>query len=243
MARKIILLGSTGTIGRKIAETLVEEGHSLAIIGRSDSRLRELVRSVGSSAERIKCIYTADLRDLESSKAAVASSSSCLGGLDVLINSAGVWDDTDPWKITLDKWLEIFVVNTIAPYMLSLEASKYMEKGGTIINMGCLTATRNHRIYKGLRPSPAYLSSKVAITYLTKQLAEILAPRGIRVITIAPSWVYKHGIGETLLKAIKDTVPLKRPADPGEIAEVIRAIINTKTPYITGSVIEISGGL
>jgi 3-oxoacyl-[acyl-carrier protein] reductase len=66
---------------------------------------------------------------------------------------------------------------------------------------------------------------------------------GIRVITIAPSWVYRYGMNEKLLKAIETTVPLKRPAEPDEIAEVIKIIINTKTLYITGAVIEISGGL
>ncbi|MEM4971513.1 MAG: SDR family oxidoreductase [Sulfolobales archaeon] len=240
---RIILIGSTGTIGRRIARALIEDGHQLALIGRSASRLQEIVREIGSNKNGIKCIYTADLKDIEASKAAIAKSTSCLGGLDVLINSAGIWDDTDPWDIKPEKWLEVFTVNTIAPYILSLEASKYMEKGGTIINMGCLTATRGHRIYSGLRPSPAYLSSKVAITYLTKQLAELLAPMGVRVITIAPSWVNRPGIGERLVKAIESTVPLKRPADPDEIVEVIKAIINIKTPYITGAVIEVSGGL
>lgn len=240
---RIILIGSTGTIGRRVARALLEEGHRLALIGRSISKLQELVKSIGSNGDRIKCIYTADLKDIEISKDAIAKSASCLGGLDVLINSAGVWDDTDPWRITPEKWLEVFTINAVAPYMLSLEASKYMGEGGTIINVGCLTATRGHRIYSGLRPSPAYLTSKVAITYLTRQLAEVLAPMGIRVITIAPSWVYRYGMNEKLLKAIETTVPLKRPAEPDEIAEVIKIIINTKTLYITGAVIEISGGL
>jgi len=163
--------------------------------------------------------------------------------VDVMINSSGVWDDTDPWIMTLDRWLEVFTINTISPYTLSLEVSKYMRGGGTIINMGCLTATRGHRAYKGLRPSPAYLASKAALTYLTRHLAELLAPMGIRVITIAPSWVKKQDLSRELVKAIEETVPLRRPAEPSEIVEVIRAILSTRTPYITGAVIEVSGGL
>jgi len=240
---RIILVGPTGNIGSSIARALASDGHSLSIVGRDRSRLEALLKSLGSDAGSVRCLYTADLRDVESSRRAIGSSVECLGGVDAMINSSGVWDDTDPWKISPERWFEVFTVNAISPYILSLEVSRYMRGGGTIINMGCLTATRGHRIYKGLRPSPAYLTSKVAITYLTRYLAELLAPMGIRVVTIAPSWVRKLDLSEKLAAAIEETVPLKRPAEPAEIVEVIRAILSTKTPYITGAVIEVSGGL
>ncbi|HWQ16668.1 MAG TPA: SDR family oxidoreductase [Sulfolobales archaeon] len=240
---RIILTGPTGTLGKKILESLLMDSHEISIIGRDREKLEKLVNSLKEHGLSVGCISTADLKDIELSRKALLESITCLGGIDALINSAGVWDDTDPWDLSVNKWVEVYIINTIAPYMLSLEASKYMNDGGTIINIGCLSALRGHRIYTPLKPSPAYLASKVSITYLTKQLAEILAPRGIRVVTIAPSWIEKESLTHGLRESIKDYVPLKRAADPWEVVEVIKSILYMRTPYITGSVIEISGGL
>ncbi len=243
MTLKIILTGPTGLLGRKILEGLLEDGHEVSIIGRDLERLKKLAEKLKDRGSGVRCISTADLRDLERSKKALIESVSCLGSVDALINSAGVWDDTSPWGLGMKRWIEVYTVNTIAPYMLSLEVSKYMDSGGTIINMGCLSALRGHRIYSPLEPSPAYLASKVSITYLTKHLAEILAPRGIRVITIAPSWIEKERLSPEIRRSIEDNVPLRRAADPREIVEIVKTVLHIKTPYITGSVIEVSGGL
>lgn len=240
---KIIVTGPTGFLGRRILEGLLLDGHEVLIIGRDLEKLRKLSEDLRARGLSVKCISRADLRDLELSRKALREGIECLGGVNALINSAGVWDDTDPWALSVERWVEVYTINTIAPYMLSLEVSKYMGSGSTIINIGCLSALRDHRIYTPLKPSPAYLASKASITYLTKQLAEILAPKGIRVITIAPSWIEKESISPELREAIRDSVPLRRAADPWEIVEIIKTILYLKTPYITGSVIEISGGL
>ncbi|MEM0439758.1 MAG: SDR family oxidoreductase [Sulfolobales archaeon] len=240
---RIILTGPTGTLGKRILEGLLIDSHEVSIIGRDRERLENLVSSLKERGLSVRCVSTTDLRNIELARRALQESIACLGGIDALINSAGVWDDTSPWDLSVDRWIEVYVVNTIAPYTLSLEASRYMNNGGTIINIGCLSALRGHRIYAPLKPSPAYLASKASITYLTKQLAEILAPKGIRVVTIAPSWIEKEDLTHSHRESIKDHVPLKRAADPWEVVEVIRSILYMRTPYITGSVIEISGGL
>lgn len=240
---RIILTGATGTLGKKILEGLLMDNHEISIIGRDLEKLRRLASTFKTQGFDIRCISTADLRDLELSRKSLLESIACLGGVDALINSAGVWDDTNPWDLSVERWIEVYMVNTITPYMLSLEASRYMSNGGTIINIGCLSALRGHRIYAPLKPSPAYLASKASITYLTKQLAEILAPRGVRVVTIAPSWIEKRDLSPRLRRSIEDSVPLKRAADPWEVVEIIKTILYVKTPYITGSVIEIPGGL
>lgn len=240
---RITVAGPTGILGRSIVKELARDGHRVAVIGRSPSKLRELARELEKLGLSITCTSTADLRELDRSRIAIAEISSCLGGMDVLINSAGAWDDSDPYSLTVNRWVEVYIINTVAPYMLSLEASRYMDRGGTIINIGCLSALRDHRIYSPLKPSPAYLASKVSITYLTKQLAELLAPKGIRVVTILPSWIDKPALSDELRSAIRSRVPLGRAADPGEVVEVIRSIIYMRTNYITGSIIEISGGL
>ncbi len=240
---RIILTGPTGTLGKRILEGLVRDGHEVSIIGRGLERLRDLANSIRDHGSSVRCLSTADLRNLELSRKALLESIACLGGVDALINSAGVWDDTSPWDLGVERWIEVYMVNTIAPYTLSLEVSKYMGSGGTIINIGCLSALRDHRIYRPLKPSPAYLASKVSITYLTKQLAEILAPKGIRVVTIAPSWIEKENLSQGLRRSIWNSVPLRRAADPWEVVEVIKNILYTKTLYITGSIVEIPGGL
>lgn len=241
-SRRIVITGSTGKIGRRLSKDLAAAGHRLSLVGRSREKLEQLVQSTGLGAEEDLCTVVADLKDPEAPARIVAESISCLGGIDVVVNAVGVWDDTDPWVLDHKRWIEVLTINTIAPYRISMEAARYMGPGGLIIIFTCLSALRGHRIYSPLKPSPAYLASKAALTHITRQLADLLAGKGIRVLAIAPSWV-ERDFSEDLANALRASVPLRRAATLREISDLVRSIIDLDVPYLTGAILEISGGL
>ena len=122
---RIILTGPTGTLGKRILEGLLIDSHKVSIIGRDREKLENLVSSLKERGLSVRCVSTADLRNIELSRRALQESIACLGGIDALINSAGVWDDTSPWDLSVDRWIEVYIVNTIAPYTLSIDCLLY----------------------------------------------------------------------------------------------------------------------
>ncbi|MEZ0290398.1 MAG: SDR family oxidoreductase [Sulfolobales archaeon] len=241
---RIVLTGATGYLGSHLLIEGLRRGHRVVAIIRSKRSLDKLSldqkKILDEYRERV-CYVEHDLirdRDLKRLTDRIFE---CLGGVDALINSAALWDDTDPFKISYERWIEILTLNLVAPYQLAVEMSNLM-KSGVIINISCLSSLRGHRVYEPLKPSPAYVASKTALNVVTRYLADLLADKNIIVIGVAPSWIEKPEI-ERFREYLIKRLPLRRAARPEEVSSFIYRLIEEKNHYLSGSIIEIPGAL
>ncbi|MCI4456761.1 MAG: SDR family NAD(P)-dependent oxidoreductase [Desulfurococcaceae archaeon] len=237
----IVLTGASGYLGSHLMRKAFEREYKVVAIIRDKSSLEKINKEIKGSLERKRdsiCIIEQDLMRINDFEDLAKRSYECFRRIDILINSAAIWDDTDPLKLDLDKWLSILKINLVVPYMLSISISKYMRNEGKIVNISCLSSTRGHKIYRVLKPSPPYVISKIGLNYVTKILAEILADKRIIVIGIAPSWVEKPEL-KRYEDYIKRETPLREAANPDVLSDLIYDLVEKSNIYMSGSIIEI----
>jgi NAD(P)-dependent dehydrogenase (short-subunit alcohol dehydrogenase family) len=166
-----------------------------------------------------------------------------LGGLDFLLNNAGLALHKPALEISDDEWDLVFDVNTRSLWRLSQRAGAYMKEhgGGNILNVGSISSL----IVNRPQWQPSYNASKAAVHQLTKSLAAEWAPYGIRVNAIAPGYVKTEMAPvdkpEFRQHWIEDT-PMKRYAVPEEIAPTVVYMASEASAFMTGSVVVIDGG-
>ena len=185
MAKKILLTGATDGIGLETAKMLVGEGHTLLLHGRNAEKLENIVSTLqGSGAVES---YVCDLSDLDAVRSMAAEIRDRHDHLDVLINNAGVYKTPNP--IT-DDGLDIrFVVNTIAPYLLTKSLLPIMSEQGRIINLSSAAQSPvNLNALNGEMPlddGAAYAQSKLAITMWSNDMALSLS-KGPLIVAVNP---------------------------------------------------------
>jgi 3-oxoacyl-[acyl-carrier protein] reductase len=244
LANKTALVtGASRGIGRAIARRLAADGAHVFVHYNSSSNSAEAlvgeIEQAGGSAETI----AANLEDVQSTSRLVADVKARLGDrkLDVLVNNAGIIDywelgDTDP--AVLDRLL---AVNVRAPYQITNALADSLAEGGRVLFLSSVVAD-NH--FPG---ATAYAITKGAIDTLTRYLAGELGERGIRVNAIAPGAIDTDmaidfiGTDEGK-EAAKSMQALKRIGEPDDIAGVAGFLAGPDSGWVTGQVIEVSGG-
>ena len=184
MARRVVVTGGSGGIGRAIADVFVAAGDDVVITGRDADRLQSVVVSLAGGPGTVTAV-TGDLSDAEAAGAVVHAAVARLGGIDVLINNAGV----APISPLLggpesdDAWETALTLNLTAPWRMIRAALPYLPDGGRIVSIGAMTG-RIRAAHCG-----AFAASKQGLVGLTRSLALDLAPRRITVNAVAPAWV------------------------------------------------------
>jgi NAD(P)-dependent dehydrogenase (short-subunit alcohol dehydrogenase family) len=244
--KRALVTGATSGIGRAIALRFADEGASLAITGRRAERLAATAERARAGGAEVVAI-TAEHTRPDDNERAVAAAVEGLGGLDVLVNAAGViGNDSILDAARPDEWRRIMDCNLEAVYDLTRRAAPHIVqgRGGSIVNLSSIA---------GLRPYPtilAYCVSKAAVDMLTQCLALELAPRGVRVNAICPGVVVSElhtasgAVADyaAFLDRAKSTHPLGRPGQPEEIAALAAFLVSDEAGWITGGLHTIDGG-
>lgn len=240
-SRVALITGSTSGIGKAIASRLVSENFFVIYHSRSSVEEGQRLASQNENAAYIQ----ADLSNQTESKGLIEQIASNYGRLDVLVNNAALTEVIDHLNLkaaTPEIWRELHEVNVISPWTLISEAEPLLQKSSSENATSCIINISSHA---GIRPKGAsipYSVTKAALNHMTKLLALNLGPN-IRVNAIAPGLVDTPMSKDwaAARELWKNKAPMKRGAQPEEIAYVAGMLINST--YLTGEIILSDGGL
>ena len=236
MMKKVLITGGSRGIGRACVEYFSKLGYAVAFIYRSnDSAAEEVARVSGAFSVRV------DISRPEEAADAVRNAVEYLGGLDVLVNNAGISQIKLFGDITDGDWERMISANLSGAFYVSREALKTMisRHSGRIINIGSMWGKT------GAACEVHYSASKAGLRGMTMALAKEVGPSGITVNCIEPGVVatdMNSALDEEELSALRDETPLGRIAEPLEIAYLAEFLASDKAGFITGQIIGIDGG-
>jgi len=241
--KSALVTGGGGGLGRAIALAFAAEGMEVMISGRRREPLEETAATAPEG--RIKWLV-ADVTDEEDRRRLVGEAIMAHGGIDVLVNNAGILESGDISATSLEDWDRTMDVNLRSVFALTRHAlGSLVERRGCIVNVSSVA---------GLRPYPGVLSycvSKAAVDQLTRCLALELAPKKVRVNAVNPGVVVTNlhragGMTEEQYAAFLDrsvtTHPMGRAGRPEEVASLVVFLASDKAGWITGGTFSIDGG-
>ncbi|MEW9554253.1 SDR family NAD(P)-dependent oxidoreductase [Nonomuraea sp. NPDC050783] len=239
--RGVLVTGASRGIGRAVAAAFAERGDRVAVHHRdSAGQARELAGELPGTGH---AVVQADLADPGEVRRMVDAAAEALGGIDVLVNNAGIFlshpvtevgyeEWQDHWRRTLD-------VNLIGPANVTWCAIRHMPAGGRIVNVSSRGA------YRGEPDGPAYGASKAGLNAFAQSLAVALAPHGIAVASVAPGFVETDMTGEHLKApggdAIRAQSPFGRVARAAEIAAAVVYLASPEAEWASGAVLDLNG--
>lgn len=165
------------------------------------------------------------------------------GKIDILVNNAGICPRTQVKDITRAEWVKVLDINLTSTFFLSQAVLEIMisQKSGSIVNLTSIAGKNG-----GTTVGAHYSASKAAIDCLTKTLAKIGAPHGVRVNAVSPGIIDTHmqdTVTAEQMEQFHRTIPMKRLGTPEEVAGMILVMASDLTSYVTGTSINIDGGL
>lgn len=242
VGKRALVTGSSQGIGAEVAKLFAREGATVAVNHRGGRSHREPVVDAIKRAGGDAFSLHADVSDPESVDGMFAEIKARMGGLDILVNAAGLADST-LWslrlsRVKLEMWHRVFAVDTFGTFLCSQGAAKLMGRGSSIVNVASTPAL------VGDTDGLVYASAKGAVISMTRILAKMLAPK-IRVNCMAfgsfeTDWV--NWLDEGQLKSYKAAIPLGRFGRPSEAANLALFLGSDESSFITGQVVIIDGG-
>jgi len=240
--KKVLVTGSGTGLGREIALEFARQGavvvlHYAHSADGAKSAAKEIQMGGGKATA-----YKADLREVDQAKKLALDAIDFLGGLDVLVNNAGITMTLEFEKVTSEQFDTLYNVNVRSPYFIIQTALPTMIKngGGAIIN---LSSVHGIRAYKG---HSVYAGTKGAIIAYTRELAVELAPVGIRINAIAPGAVpvenHFKASGSDDVTGLGKLIPCGFAGTPLDIAKVAVFLASDDARFIVGQTIVVDGG-
>jgi NAD(P)-dependent dehydrogenase (short-subunit alcohol dehydrogenase family) len=244
--RRVVLTGAAANIGAATAKLLADEGASV-VIGDIDERARETVDRITDDGGQAWFVKT-DVSSATDMRNLFGTAAERMGGVDVIINNAGVQRSSPITEMAESDWDLHMAVNARSCFLAAKHGVPYLRNGGrapAIVNMASVGG------FKAPAGLAGYSASKGAIIAFTRTLASELGPEGIRVNAVAPGWVdtpfndpiVTHMGGRAAQdEAVRAGVPLQRQGRPDEIAEAFLFLAAENSSFVTGHVLVIDGG-
>lgn len=227
--RRILITGGASGIGKRTAQLFAEESAHLALLDLNSSALGEVCKETGAAA------VSGNVADPAQVAIAVAEAARAMGGIDGVVNCAGIGLRGLLTELPVEKWREVIDVNLFGPYLVVRETLPWLRMApfGTVVNIG--SAQGLHPI----RSSSSYAASKGGLINMTRALAGELAPL-IRVNSVCPGMV--EAPMSKGMAVDPDAYALRRIASPLEVAQAILFLTSNESAYITGVALPVDGG-
>jgi 3-oxoacyl-[acyl-carrier protein] reductase len=236
--KKIIVTGATGGIGNSIIKLLSDSGAQILATGTKIDKLEELK----SKFKNVK-ILNFDISKNQKIEEFIENASKQIGGgLDCLINNAGITQDNLAIRMSLEEWQKVIEINLTATFLLSKFAIKKMlrSKSGKIIN---ITSVVSHT---GNLGQANYTASKAGIIAMSKSLAIEYAKKNININCVSPGFIktdMTDKIDQKFKEAIISKIPSSRLGEPEDVANAVIFLASDQSNYINGETIHVNGGL
>jgi len=241
----VIVTGGGRGIGQATARAFAAEGADVLVLGRTVADLEDTVAQItgdGGQAWLLPC----DVTDEAQVDGAAARAAARWDRIDVLVNNAGIDDDTPFLEIDRARWREVIDTNLTGVFLMSQAVAREMAKAGR----GVILHTASIDASGGDGPYAAYNASKAALLGLNRTLALELAAHGIRSNCVSPGFTHtvmtENAVGPELLSYLNGSfarVPMKRLVKPEEVAQAFLFLASDQASAITGIDLRVDGGL
>jgi len=235
--RRAVVTGGAAGIGLAVAQRLSQSGATVALWDRDPAALEAAKRQVAGAFT-----VAMDVSDNSAVERAAKSSAEALGGIDVLVCSAGITGpNTSVWQYPVDEWRRVFDVNVHGLFYCNRAVVPLMQHGdyGRIVNIASVAGK------EGNPNASAYSASKAAVIGLTKSLGKELAKTGIRVNCVTPAAVRTaifDQMSQQHIDFMLSKIPLGRFGQVEEIAALVCWLASEEASFSTGAVFDLSGG-
>lgn len=232
----IIVTGGSRGIGKAIVEDLAVAGAKVLFTYRSSAEAAEAIaEATGATA------IQADVADEAACQALVARTEA-LGGLDAVVNNAGITRDGLMLRMPDSDWDAVLRTNLDGTFRMCRAAAAIMlrQRRGSIVNLTSISGIR------GNSGQANYAASKAAVAAMSRSLAKELAKRSIRVNCVAPGFIdtdMVQSMDPRIVAGVKKAVPMRRLGKPEEVAKLVRFLVSDDSSFITGQEIVVDGGL
>jgi 3-oxoacyl-[acyl-carrier protein] reductase len=233
-----LVTGASGGIGAAIARALHGAGATVALSGTRRDPLEALAADLGDRAQVLTC----DLSDPASVEALPKAAADAIGGVDVLVNNAGITRDMLVMRMSDEDWQTVLDVNLTATFRLCRGVLRGMMKArwGRIVNIGSVVGATGN-------PGQAnYAAAKAGLVGMSKALAAEVASRNITVNCVAPGFIataMTDKLTDEQKARILGSVPAGRMGRPDEVAAAVLYLASPEAAYVTGAVLHVNGGL
>ena len=240
LCKVALVTGAARGLGKSIALTLATQGYAVALnyahSAQAVQQVRDDIKAMGQKA----MIYQADVSDFEQAQTLIRQTIEQLGGLDVLVNNAGITRDGPLVRMKEESFDDVIRINLKSAFNCSRFAAAHMmrKRSGAIINIASVAGVL------GNAGQANYSASKAGVIGLTKSMARELAARGVRVNAVAPGLIQTDmtdSMPEAARQPIEQGIPLGRIGQPQDVAQAVAFL--AQASYITGQVLCVDGGM
>ena len=238
--RAVLVTGASRGIGAAVARAFAQRGERVAVhYGANRAKAEEVAASLAGDGH---VVVGADLADADAVRRMVDEAVSGLGGLDVVVNNAGIFEAhpiDDAYEDWQRAWRDTLAVNLVGAANVCWCAVRHLPRGGRIVNVSSRGA------YRGEPQHPAYGASKAGLNALTQSLARALGPRGIAVAAVAPGFTETDMAAEELTgergEARRAESPLNRVAAPQDVAAAVVFLASPEAEMASGAILDVNG--
>ena len=236
--KRVLITGATGEIGTAIAKELHKNGCEIFLSGTRKEVLSELADELGFNTH----FAPSDLKNMTNAQVLINSCVEKMGGVDILINNAGITRDTLFMRMSDEQWSDVIEINLSSSMALARGAIKSMmkKKWGRIINITSVVGVTGN-------PGQAnYAASKAGLIGMSKSIAKEVASRGITVNCIAPGFISSamtRKLSEEQQSQILTNIPMNRMGNPKDIASAALFLSSHSANYLTGQTLHVNGGM
>lgn len=240
--KKALVTGGSRGIGREIVLAFLRNGAGVYYIdlnpGESQEEYQTIAKEMG-----VEAIYkegnVADEQTITATTEEILSES---GGIDILVNNAGITRDGLIFRMSAEDWTSVLSINLTSAFYLSKAVSRAMikQRSGSIVNVASIVGVI------GNAGQTNYSASKAGLIGFTKSLAREVAGRNVRVNAVAPGFIktkMTEKLNEEQQQALRDQIPMSRIGEPEEVAKAIVFLCSDLASYITGQVLQVTGGM
>jgi 3-oxoacyl-[acyl-carrier protein] reductase len=237
-----IITGASRGIGESIARSFIAQGATVAFTYRSsEEKAKELEKSLTAGGGQARG-FKSDASKMEDAENLVKEVLETYGGIDIVVNNAGITDDTLLMRMSEDQWDNVMNVNLKSCFNLTKSVLRTMLKArsGSIINISSVVGVQ------GNAGQANYAASKAGILGFTKSVALELGSRSIRCNAIAPGFIETEmtaKLDEATVQGWRDAIPLKRGGSPEDVANACIFLASDMSSYVTGQTLNVCGGM